>query len=62
MDFPKSKTGIKEYAQTNLANFKTKEQQQQQQQPETVLDLLDRIPEKQYSTMADVEKEAARVL
>jgi Protein of unknown function (DUF2795) len=60
IDFPKSKDGIKKYAQNNLDNFRTKETQQQK--PEAVLDLLDRIPEKQYSNMADVEREAARVL
>jgi hypothetical protein len=59
IEFPKSKYGIKKYAQNNLANFSTKEQQQQ---PEAILDLLDRIPEKQYNNMADVEREAARVL
>jgi hypothetical protein len=59
IDFPESKDGIKKYAQNNLANLSTKEQQQQ---PEAILDLLDRIPEKQYSNMADVEQEAAKVL
>jgi Protein of unknown function (DUF2795)/Zinc finger, C2H2 type len=59
IDFPKSKYDIKKYAQNNLANFSTKEQQQQ---PEAILDLLDRIPKKQYSNMADVEREAAKVL
>jgi Protein of unknown function (DUF2795) len=60
IDFPKSKDGIKKYARNNLDNFSNKKKQQQK--PEAVLDLLDRIPEKQYSNMADVEKEAARVL
>ena len=59
IDFPKSKDGIKKYARNNLDNFSTKPQQQK---PEAVLDLLDRIPEKQYSNMADVEREAAKVL
>jgi hypothetical protein len=59
IDFPKSKDGIKKYARNNLDNFGTKEQQQK---PEAVLDLLDRIPEKRYNNMADVEREAARVL
>jgi Protein of unknown function (DUF2795) len=59
IDFPKSKDGIKKYARNNLNNFSTKKQQQT---PEAVLDVLDRIPEKQYSNMAEVEREAARVL
>jgi hypothetical protein len=59
IDFPKSKDGIKKYARNNLDNFGIKEEQQK---PEAVLDLLDRIPEIQYSDMADVEREAARVL
>lgn len=60
IDFPKSKDDIKKHAQNNLDNFGTKEEQQQK--PEAVLDLLDRIPEKQYNDMADVEREAAGVL
>ena len=60
IDFPRSKDGIKKYARNNLNNFGTKIQQQQK--PEAVLDLLDRIPEKQYNDMADVKREAARVL
>lgn len=60
IDFPKSKESIRKYAQKNLSTFATKEKQQQQ--PKAILDLLDRIPEKQYSNMADVEREAARVL
>ncbi len=59
IDFPKSKDGIKKYARNNLDNFGTK---QRQQKSEAVLDLLDRIPEKQYNNMAEVEREAARVL
>jgi hypothetical protein len=61
IDFPKSKENIRKYAQKNIASFTTKEQQEQKQ-PKTILDLLDRIPEKQYNNMADVEREAARVL
>ncbi|MGH9988732.1 MAG: DUF2795 domain-containing protein, partial [Nitrososphaeraceae archaeon] len=61
IDFPKSKDGIRNYARKNLANFTTKEQQQRQLEA-NLLDLLDRIPEKQYSDMADVEREASRVL
>lgn len=57
--FPKSKDSIKKYARNNLDNFSTKPEQQK---PEAVLNLLDRIPEKQYSNMADVEREAAKVL
>lgn len=60
IDFPKSKDGIRKYAQKNLANFRTKKQQQKTKA--NLIDLLDRIPEKQYSNMADVEQEAARVL
>jgi hypothetical protein len=59
IDFPKSKDSIKKYARNNLNNLSTKPQQQK---PEAVLNLLDRIPEKQYSNMADVEREAAKVL
>ena len=58
IDFPKSKDGIKKYARNNLDNFGTKGQRQQK--PEAVLDLLDRIPEKQYSNMAEVEREDSK--
>ena len=58
IDFPKSKDGIKKYARNNLDNFGTKGQRQQK--PEAVLDLLDRIPEKQYSNMAEVEREGSK--
>jgi Protein of unknown function (DUF2795)/Zinc finger, C2H2 type len=58
IDFPKSKEGIRRYAQKNMDIFTTKEQQQ----PNAILDLLDRIPEIQYNNMADVEREAAKVL
>jgi hypothetical protein len=60
IDFPKSKDNIKKYARNNLDNFGTKGERQQK--PEAVLDLLDRIPEKQYSNMVEVEREAARAL
>jgi hypothetical protein len=60
IDFPKSKENIRKYAQKNLASLTTKEQQQQQ--PKAILNFLDQIPEKQYSNMTDVEREAARVL
>lgn len=57
INFPKSKNGIKEYAQNNMASFSTADQE-----PKTaILDLLKRIPEKQYNNMADVEREAAKV-
>lgn len=59
IDFPKSKDGIRKYAQKNLAKIASKEQQQH---PEAILDLLDHISDKQYTNMADVEQEAARVL
>jgi hypothetical protein len=60
IDFPKSKDGIRKYAQKNLANFRTEKHQQKTKA--NLIDLLDRIPEKQYSSMADVEEEAAIVL
>jgi Protein of unknown function (DUF2795) len=61
IDFPKSKKGIRKYARKNLASITTTKEQQYEPEA-SVLNLLDRIPEKQYSDMADVEREAARVL
>jgi hypothetical protein len=60
IDFPKPKEGIKKYAQQNLTSFITREQQEATS--EAVLDLLDKIPEKQYANMAEIEQEIARVL
>jgi Protein of unknown function (DUF2795) len=62
IDFPKSKDGIRNYARKNLYKITTKEQQHQLQPEVSVLDLLNRIPERKYNDMADVEREAARVL
>jgi hypothetical protein len=64
IDFPKSKDGIKKYAQRNLTGVMTKKQQRLEKgKPiEAILDLLDKIPERQYTDMADVERETARVL
>jgi Protein of unknown function (DUF2795) len=61
IDFPKSKEGIKRYAQQNLTSFTAREQQEAEPS-EAILNLLDKIPEKQYINMADVERETARAL
>jgi hypothetical protein len=62
IDFPKSKEGIKRYARQNLTSFMARKQQKTAEPSEAILDLLDKIPVKQYTNMADVEREAARVL
>jgi Protein of unknown function (DUF2795) len=61
IDFPKSKEGIKKYAQQNLTSFMARERQEAEPS-EAILDLLDKIPKKQYTNMAEVEQETARVL
>jgi uncharacterized protein YpuA (DUF1002 family) len=60
IDFPKSKDDIKKYAQKNLTSFMTKKQREEQS--EVILDLLNKIPEREYTDMADVEREIGRVL
>jgi hypothetical protein len=62
MDFPKSKDGIRRYAQRNLTDGTTAEKGVEQEPLGGILELLDRIPEKVYTDMADVEREAARRL
>jgi hypothetical protein len=59
IDFPKSKDGIKKYARNNLDNFSIKESNKSQKQSWIFwIEFL----KKQYSNMADVEREAVRVL
>jgi hypothetical protein len=62
IDFPKSKEGIKKFAQQNLTTSLTPRERQEAEPSEAILDLLDKIPEKQYTNMAEVEQETARAL
>jgi hypothetical protein len=54
IDFPKSKDGLKEYAGYQLRKTDVEYAQ-------AVLDLIDQIPDKEYSNMEDIEEEVRRI-
>jgi hypothetical protein len=54
IDFPKSKDEIKEYAKYNISKAQIED-------PEAVLNLLDELPAREYTNMADVEREVGRL-
>jgi hypothetical protein len=55
IDFPKRKNSIKEYAKKNVSNIEVED-------PNTILDVIDRLPDKEYNNMADVEKSVSSVI
>jgi hypothetical protein len=54
IDFPKSKDSIKQYAQDKLSNS-------QIENIDVILEVLDQLSSKEYSNMADVEREIGRI-
>jgi hypothetical protein len=54
IDFPKSKSDLKEYARKNISKAGI-------QNLEEALDLLDELPSLEYTNMADVEREIGRL-
>jgi hypothetical protein len=54
IDFPKSKDSLKQYAKDNISKAKVED-------AEVVLDVLDDIPAREYTNMADVEHEVGRI-
>ncbi|MFL6320169.1 MAG: DUF2795 domain-containing protein, partial [Nitrososphaeraceae archaeon] len=55
IEFPKRKSSIKEYAKKNIPNIEVED-------PNTILDIIDRLPDKEYNNMADVEKSVSSVI
>ena len=55
IDFPKSKDSLKEYAKRHISKAEVKD-------PNIILNIIDKIADKQYHNMADVEKSISRVL
>ncbi|MFL6413320.1 MAG: DUF2795 domain-containing protein [Nitrososphaeraceae archaeon] len=55
IEFPKRKSSIKEYAKKNIPNIEVED-------PNTILDVIDRLPDKEYNNMADVEKSVSSVI
>jgi hypothetical protein len=54
IDFPKSKNDLKEYARDHISKAQVGD-------TEAVFSLLDELPAREYSNMADVEREIGRI-
>jgi hypothetical protein len=54
IDFPKSKDSLKQYAKNRISKADVED-------VETVLDILDDLPAREYTNMADVEHEVGRL-
>ena len=55
IDFPKRKSSLKEYARKNVSNVEVED-------PDTILDVIDRLPDREYNNMADVEKSVSSII
>jgi hypothetical protein len=55
VDFPKDKDELKDYAQKRMTEVEVSD-------PQGIMDVIDRLPEREYQNMADVEKSVGRVL
>jgi hypothetical protein len=55
IDFPKSKDSLKQYAKDHTSKAEVED-------ADAVLDVLDDLPAREYTNMADVEKSISRVL
>ena len=55
IDFPKSKDSLKQYAKDNISKAEVED-------TDAVLELIDDLPSREYTNMADVEKSISRVL
>ncbi len=54
IDFPKSKDGLKEYAKENISKAEVED-------IEALLNVFDELPAREYTNMADVEREVGRI-
>ena len=55
IDFPKDKDSLKDYAKRNISKVETRD-------PNAILDIINRLPDRQYNDMADVEKSVGRII
>ena len=55
IEFPKNKDSLKDYAKRNISKVETGD-------PTAILDLINRLPDKQYNDMADVEKSLGSII
>jgi hypothetical protein len=58
IDFPKRKDGLKEYAEKNISKAGIDDDVD----PNALLDVINRLPDKEYDNMADVEKSVGSIL
>ena len=54
IDFPKSKDSLKQYAKDNISKAQVEDE-------DAVLELIDDLPDREYSNMADLEYEVGRL-
>src|SRR5919197_1425168 len=55
IDFPKRKSSLKEYAKKNISKVEVGD-------PNAILNVIDRLPDKEYNNMADVEKSIGSII
>jgi hypothetical protein len=55
VDFPKSKDELKDYAQKHMTKVEVAD-------PKEIINVIDRLPERKYTNMADVEESVGEVL
>ena len=55
IDFPKRKDSLKEYAKKNIPNVEVAD-------PNAILNVIDRLPDREYNNMADVEKSIGSII
>jgi hypothetical protein len=53
--FPKNKDSLKDYAEKNISNVEIGD-------PDAILDVIDRLQDREYNDMADVEKSVSSVM
>jgi hypothetical protein len=55
IDFPKKKSSLKEYAKKNLSNVEVGD-------PNAILNVIDRLPDREYNNLADVDKSIGSII
>jgi Protein of unknown function (DUF2795) len=55
VDFPKRKNSLREYAKENISNIEVEDKG-------TILDVIDRLPDREYNNMAEVEKSISSII
>jgi hypothetical protein len=55
MDFPKSKSSLKDYAKKNISNMEAEGK-------DTIFHIINRLPDRKYNKMADLEKSVSSVI